>query len=105
MRIWIERLKNLAGYIRARGEHCCPRCWHVAYKLYHHKEWYCDYCPGRTMLDAPSRLLWGIGSLANSSSGKMSAAHYDDISRRRVCPEDGRSVYRDRGSKSIVVNK
>lgn len=59
----------------------------------------CRECPEK--LERQGALNWRQGSSIYSSSGKMTAAHSDDISRRKIGP-DGK-VYRDYGRRSFTI--
>lgn len=79
----------------------CPSCASDTSKvsLFENGKWQCRFCPDKY---TPRPILdFKTGSFANSSTGKMTAAHRDHIERRALAA-DG-SVYQDRGRKSFTL--
>lgn len=60
----------------------------------------CRECPSKYV--PPPLFNWKQGSYVYSKSGKMTSAHNEDISRRRIDPHTNK-VYRDYGKKSFTL--
>lgn len=79
----------------------CPTCKQETYRITRFESGHVQ-CPNCPKKHVPAGTLdFKGGSFANSSSGKMTAAHRDNIERRRLAP-DG-EVYIDRGRKSFML--